>query len=301
MTLEDFYKNCQLCPRRCGVNRYDNQLGYCHETAELNIGRAALHFWEEPCLSGEKGSGAIFFAGCNMNCIFCQNRVLSQGKAGKRITGERLVEIFFELKAKGAHNINLVTPTHYVPHIRQAIIEAKIKGFDLPFIYNCSGFEKVETLKSLEGLIDVYLPDFKYNDEEIAIKYSQATGYPERVKEALSEMVRQRGKVCFNEEGLMTEGVIVRHLILPGSLRDSKKIVKYLYDNYGNQIYISLMNQYTPMPEVLNHPLLGKKIKKNIYERLIQYAIDLGVENAFVQEGGTARESFIPIFNGEGV
>lgn len=301
MNIEAVYTKCQLCPRACAVNRHEGKIGYCHETEQLVVGRAALHFWEEPCLSGERGSGAVFFAGCNMGCVFCQNNELSKGKVGKVITVERLVEIFFELKGQGAHNINLVTPTHYIPHLVIALRKAKILGLALPIIYNCSGYESVEALKSLEGLIDIYLPDYKYEDEKLALKYSKAKGYPKVVKAAIAEMVRQTGGPVFDEEGMMQKGVIVRHLLLPGQLMDSKAIVRYLYETYGNQIFMSLMNQYTPLKHVKDYPELDRKVTQRSYNRLIDFALSLGVENAFIQEGETAEESFIPSFKGEGV
>lgn len=301
MNTENLYTNCTLCPRNCRAGRTLGKVGYCHETDELVIGRAALHFWEEPCLSGERGSGAVFFAGCNMGCVFCQNYELAHGKVGKKVSTERLAQIFFELAEKGAHNINLVTPTHYIPHIREALIMAKAQGLKLPIIYNCSGYEQLSSLKLLEGLIDIYLPDFKYFDESLALKYSKAKGYPEVAKAAISEMVRQVGAAEFDEDGMMQKGVIVRHLLLPGQLMNAKAVVKYLYDTYGDTIFLSLMNQYTPLEQVKGIEALDRKVSKKAYERLIDYAIALGVENAFIQEGDTAEESFIPDFNGEGV
>ena len=292
---------CQLCPRACGVNRESGKVGYCQKSDQLVVGRAALHHWEEPCISGTKGSGAVFFSGCTMGCVFCQNHCLSKGEAGKEISIERLAEIFIELQEQGAHNINLVTPTHYTLHIVEALKMAKDKGLSIPVIYNCSGYEKVETLRLLEGLVQVYLPDFKYYSEELARKYSKAPHYFEYASEAVKEMVRQVGEATFNEEGIIQKGVIVRHLLLPGQLMDSKKIVRYLYENYGNSIWMSLMNQYTPLEQVAKYPELNRKVTKKAYNRLIDFALDLGLENGFIQEGETAKESFIPLFNGEGV
>lgn len=294
-------EHCMLCPRVCRVNRKLGQKGYCRQSAELMIGRAALHHWEEPCISGTKGSGTVFFAGCNMGCVFCQNYNLSRAKEGKLVTVSRLAEIFLELEAQGAHNINLVTPTHYVVAVIEALELAKTRGLTRPIIYNCSGYERVETLEMLDGLVDIYLPDCKYYSEELAKKYSHAPLYFEVASKAIEEMVRQVGSPKFDEEGIMQKGVIVRHLMLPGKLMDSKAIVKYLYGQYKDTIYMSLMNQYTPLPHVIDYPELNRKVSRKSYERLIQYALDLGVENAFIQEGETAIESFIPIFNGEGV
>lgn len=293
--------HCRLCPRECGVNRMQGEKGYCKQTDQVVLGRAALHFWEEPCLSGTRGSGTVFFAGCNMGCVFCQNKELAHGTIGKRVTIQQLAAIFLKLQHKGAHNINLVTPTHYIEQIKEALILAKGQGLNLPIIYNCGGYEKVESLKALEGLIDIYLPDYKYEDSLTALKYSNARNYPECAKKAIAEMVRQCSKVQFNQEGIMISGVLVRHLLLPGHLYEAKRIVSYLWNTYGSTIYMSLMNQYTPLESVQDWPELNTKVKNKVYNRLVDYAIELGIENAFIQEGETAKESFIPEFNGEGV
>lgn len=290
--------SCKICPRECGVNRNLGQIGYCKEGSEIVAARAALHYWEEPCISGEEGSGAVFFSGCNMGCVFCQNENISHGKIGKEISLRRLVDIFFELKEKGARNINLVTPTHYIPQIKEAILIAKKEKLNLPFVYNTSSYEKVESLRSLEGLIDIYLPDLKYYSNEMSLKYSKANDYFSYATKAIDEMVRQVGTPKF-EDDMMTRGVIVRHLLLPEGLNDSKKIVKYLYQTYKDDIYISLMSQYTPMQGVL--PPLNRKVTKKEYDKLVDFAIELGVENGFIQEGETASESFIPPFNCEGI
>ena len=292
---------CTLCPRECGVNRVDGQKGFCRVNAQLMIARAALHMWEEPCISGEEGSGAVFFSGCSMGCIFCQNAEISAGRVGKTISVERLAEIFLELQEQRANNINLVTAGHYVPLVKEALVKAKEMGLKIPVVYNSSGYEKKETLQILEGLIDVYLPDFKYMDSGLAKEYSHAADYPQIAKEAIKEMVRQVGKPVFDERGMIQKGVIVRHLMLPGCLLDSKRVVRYLYETYGDQIYISMMNQYTPMPRVEEDARLGKRVKKKSYEALLDFAIGLGVENGFFQEGETAQESFIPAFDCEGV
>jgi putative pyruvate formate lyase activating enzyme len=298
---EQLLTDCTLCPRNCHVNRIKGQRGYCRESSELVVARAALHMWEEPCISGEKGSGTVFFSGCAMGCVYCQNHNIAIGAAGKEISINRLSEIFLELQAKEANNINLVTPSHYVPQIVDAIILAKENGLHIPIVYNCGSYEKVETLKLLDGLIDIYLPDFKYMDDDIAIKYSNAKDYAKHAKDAIAEMVRQTGEVQFSDEGIMTKGVIVRHLTLPGYLEDSKKIIQYLYKTFGDTIYISIMNQFTPLETVTNYPEINRKITENEYEELVDYAIELGVENGFIQEGETATDSFIPEFNEEGV
>ena len=275
--------------------------GYCGVKNTLRVARAALHFWEEPCISGEEGSGAVFFTGCNLRCVFCQNFQIARAEQGKEITVERLSEIFLELQAQKANNINLVTATHYVPQVVCALKRAKEQGLNIPVVYNCGGYESVETLKMLEGLVDIYLPDFKYVDTERAKRYSRAENYPEVAKSALAEMVRQQPEAKFDERGIMKKGVIVRHLMLPSGIKDSKAVVKYLYETYGDQIYISLMNQYTPLPHVEEYPEINRKVKKFEYDRLVDYAISLGVENGFIQEGETAEESFIPAFTNEGV
>ena len=257
--------------------------------------------WEEPCISGDDGSGTIFFGGCNLGCIYCQNAEIRDGKVGREISVERLSEIFFELKEKGANNINLVTPTHFVPHIIKALDIAKSQNFNLPVVYNTSGYEKIETLKMLNGYVDVYLPDFKYYNSKSAKEYSNASDYTDYVKPAIDEMLSQVGNPVFSKDGIIKKGVIVRHLLLPNHLEESKEIIKYLYDTYKDDIFISIMNQYTPMPQVADHPALSRKVTDAEYDELVNYAIDIGVENGFIQEGETAKESFIPPFNNEGV
>ena len=306
--LADFHNNsnrlsdCTLCPRECHVNRLKGQRGRCHETAEIVVARAALHMWEEPCVSGSAGSGTVFFSGCCMGCIFCQNHNIAEAKAGKVITTDRLAEIFLELQSQGAANINLVTPTHYVPQIITALELAKAKGMDLPVVYNTSGYEKAETLQMLKGYVDVYLPDFKYMEAELAKAYSGAEDYPAYAKAAIKEMVDQTGPVQIDEEsGMIKKGVIVRHLVLPGHVKNSKAVIRYLYETYGDNILISIMNQYTPMPQVSEDPLLSRKVTKREYEKVVDYALDIGMEYGFIQEGEAAKESFIPEFDLEGV
>ena len=295
-------KECRLCPRECGVDRSEGKKGYCGASNELKVARAALHMWEEPCISGEAGSGAVFFSGCPMRCRFCQNYSIAAARKGKVISIERLAQIFLELQEKGAANINLVTPTHYTLHIIKALDLAKENGLRIPVVYNTSGYEKTETLKLLRGYIDIYLPDFKYMDGLLAAAYSNAPDYPEYAKRALEEMVGQTGPLKLDEEtGMARSGVIVRHLVLPVHVRNSKAVIQYLYETYGDQIYISIMNQYTPMPQVTKDKLLGRKVTRREYEKVIDYALELGVENGFFQEGDVAEESFIPEFDSEGV
>ena len=297
---------CTLCPRNCSVDRENGKTGYCGQTDKVYVARAALHMWEEPCISGKEGSGTVFFCGCTLRCIFCQNHRIALGKAqsgdkiGKEISIDRLKEIFLELQETGANNINLVTGTHYIPQIARALKLAKEEGLKIPVVYNTSGYEKTESLRMLNGLVDIYLPDMKYVSKELSKEYSNAPDYFDVASKALEEMVRQAGEAQFDNRGYMIKGVIVRHLVLPGSTKDSKAVLDYLWNTYGNNIFISIMNQYTPMEQIKNHPLLSRKVTKREYSKVVDYALGLGWENGFIQEGETARESFIPDFNGEG-
>ena len=299
---------CSLCPRNCFVDRSEGKTGYCGQTDKIYVARAALHMWEEPCISGKEGSGTVFFCGCSLRCIFCQNHKIALGKEesgekiGKEISVERLKEIFLELEKEGANNINLVTGTHYIPQIAEALKLAKAEGLVIPVVYNTGGYEKVESLRLLDGLVDIYLPDLKYVSKKLSKEYSNAEDYFEVASGAIKEMVRQVGEPEFDERGYLRKGVIVRHLVLPGSTKDSKAVLEYLWNTYGNKIYISIMNQYTPMEEqIKNHPLLSRKVTKREYSKVVDYALSLGWENGFIQEGETAKESFIPGFNGVGV
>lgn len=336
-------KYCCICPRNCGVDRTSGITGVCGMTDKVVISRAALHFWEEPCISGysegcapdkKRGSGAVFFAGCNLGCIYCQNADISgvkknqkgnseessnsqknllkvQGKTdiremddtreksiGKEVTIQELADIFLGLQDREhAYNINLVTGVHFVPQIAEALKLAKKNGLVVPIIYNSSGYEKTETLKLLDGLIDVYLPDMKYISEDVAAEYSRAGDYPEIAKAAIKEMYRQVGSADFYEIDditLIRKGVIVRNLLLPGHVRESEKIIEYLYETYGDSIYISLMSQYTPMPQMAGHPLLSRRVTRREYDRLVDHGLDIGISNAFIQDRHVAKESFIP-------
>ena len=296
--------SCTLCPRRCGADRAAGRTGFCGAGGTLKAARAALHYWEEPCISGTKGSGTVFFSGCTLKCCFCQNYPISAEGLGKEISVKHLAEIFLNLQEQGANNINLVTPDHYIPQIISAIDMARSRNFKLPFVYNCSGYETAEMIQLLDSYIDVYLPDFKFMSPDLSAKYSNAPDYPEHAKASISEMVRQCGgdQTRFDDDGIMQRGVIVRHLQLPDHLDDSKSIITYLYNTYKDSIYISIMNQYTPMPGIENRfPELGRTITSSEYDELVDYAIDIGVENGFIQEGETAKESFIPAFDNEGV
>ena len=295
------YENCLLCPRKCGINRSTGQTGVCGVSSEIKVARAALHYWEEPCISGKRGSGAVFFSGCSLHCVFCQNREISDGKEGKVISKERLSDIFMELADKGANNINLVTPGQYIPDIVWAVNDAKSRGMKLPIIYNTSGYENVTELKLLEGIVDVYLPDFKYMDSTLSARYSRAKDYPSVAKKALSEMVRQQPDVVIDDAtGLIQKGVIVRQLLLPGHVNDAKAVLKYLYDTYHDHVYISMMSQFTPIA-LKDYPEINRTVTRREYERLVDYALEIGITNAFIQEGDVAKDSFIPAFDCEGV
>ena len=295
------YENCLLCPRKCGINRSTGQTGVCGVSSEIKVARAALHYWEEPCISGKRGSGAVFFSGCSLHCVFCQNREISDGKEGKLISKERLSDIFMELADKGANNINLVTPGQYIPDIVWAVNDAKSRGMKLPIIYNTSGYENVTELKLFEGIVDVYLPDFKYMDSTLSAMYSRAKDYPSVAKQALSEMVRQQPDVVIDDAtGLIQKGVIVRQLLLPGHVNDAKAVLKYLYDTYHDHVYISMMSQFTPIA-LKDYPEINRTVTRREYERLVDYALEIGITNAFIQEGDVAKDSFIPAFDCERV
>ncbi len=302
----DDMKSCRVCPRECGVDRTAGQYGFCKAGAEVIVARAALHYWEEPCISGKEGSGAVFFSGCSLGCIYCQNVEISGIKSrlpGIAVSIEKLGRIFTDLQDKEhANNINLVTAAHYIPQVAKALTIARSRGLKIPVIYNSGGYEKVSSLRMLEGLVDVYLPDFKYFSPQTAKQYSHAEDYPKIAAAAIAEMVRQTGPVRFSSpQGLIEKGVIVRHLLLPGHVSEAKKIVSYLHETFGPDIYLSMMNQYTPMPHMKGEPLLSRKTTKREYDRLISHALEIGVENGFIQEGETAKESFIPKWDGEGV
>jgi len=311
--------DCTLCPRRCHANRTAGETGYCGQTAEITAARAALHFGEEPCISGSTGSGAVFFTGCSLQCVFCQNhRIAGYRQSGPAyrlsrqhtdslhsfptISCRRLAEIFLELQDKGAANINLVTAGHFLPQVCLALDLAKAQGLSIPIVYNSSGYEEVSSLQMLKGLVDIYLPDLKYHSPQLSAQYSHAADYFAKASAAIEEMFRQTGKPVFApDSGLMKKGVIVRHLLLPGQSGDSKRVLRYLHDSYGNDIYVSIMNQYTPTEHVAAYPELNRRITQEEYARVLAFADKIGIENGYMQESGTASESFIPAFDGEGL
>ena len=293
------YKKCSLCPRNCQINRYQ-KLGFCNCDNNIRLALAKLFFYEEPPISGINGSGTIFFSGCNLKCCFCQNMEISSLNKGKIVSIKRLAEIMIELQNKKEENINLVTPTMYIPSIIKAIKKARKMGLNIPIIYNSSGYESVNAIKLLNGYIDVYLPDFKYYDNNYAMKYSKANNYLENAKSAILEMFKQTGPCLFDNEGMIKKGVIVRHLMLPGLKDDTKKILNYLFNTYHDDIYISIMNQYTPNKYV-SYDELKNPLNKKDYDEIILYAVSLGINNAFCQVGETVSESFVPEFNYEGL
>ena len=289
----NYYRECRLCPRNCGVDR-SRTVGVCGQSDKLYVARAALHMWEEPCISGESGSGTVFFSGCNLGCVYCQNREISSEHKGFEITSDRLAEIFLELQDKGENNINLVTPTHYVSHIIKAL--DAVKGLDIPIVYNCGGYESVETLKMLEGLVDIYLPDFKYADSVLAAEYSHAPDYFERASEAIKEMNRQVGVLKLDSGGIAERGLIIRHLVLPGAVSNTKKVLRWIKENLPEGTVVSLMSQYTPCAKAAEHPPLDRRISKYEYEIALDAMIDLGFDNGYVQSRRSAQKDFIPDF-----
>lgn len=301
---------CLLCPRHCEVNRSVGERGFCGMTEELLVARAAPHFWEEPCISGKQGSGTVFFSGCNLRCVYCQNHKIAAGKLGRPMSSEELLETFRLLQEQGCHNINLVTPSHYALQLAEILRREKPA---VPVVYNTSSYECVQVLRNLEGLVDIYLADLKYLDQSPARRYSHAADYPETARAALQEIVRQTGgaeyvledgsviknAVEYPDGALMRRGVIVRHLLLPGQTEEAKRVLRYLYETYGDTIAISILNQYTPLPQVAAYPELNRRVTEEEYEEVVEYALELGIGHGFLQEGGTASESFIPEFSGE--
>lgn len=305
MDWEDLTESpCNLCPRECGAKRSEGQKGYCLVGEEPRVARAALHMWEEPCISGKSGSGTVFFSGCSLRCVYCQNYEISAGEKGKPVSVERLSRIFLELQEKQAENINLVTPEPYVKKIAEAVLLAKRSGLNIPVVYNGSGYAKREVIRKLSGVVDIFLTDFKYMEEEPAGRYSGAPDYPKIAKAALAEMVELTGEPSFDEKGMMKKGVIVRHLLLPGHKKNAREVIRYVHETYQDRVYLSLMSQYTPferLKELSGCEKLSRKVTKREYQAVVEYALSLGVTNAFIQEGDVAEESFIPSFDLEGI
>ena len=297
--MNELLNKCVLCPRNCSINRNRGEVGFCKVGNKIRIAKAYLHMWEEPCISGDKGSGTIFFSNCNLKCIFCQNYYISEEGNGVEISVERFSDICLDLQKQGALNINLVTPTHYVPLIIDGLKLAKSRGLCIPVVYNSSGYENVETIKLLGGIIDIYLPDLKYYSNEYGEKYSNCKDYFKYASMAIDEMFKQQPKCIFDKNGILKKGVIVRHLLLPNMEEDSKKIIKYLYDKYRDNIYLSIMNQYTPIRKC-KYSELNKRVEDSVYDEVINYAWNIGIRNAFIQDGESQSESFIPKWDFKG-
>ena len=292
MKLE-LLKKCTICPHNCGINRLNNQIGRCKSKDTVKIALYSTHNFEEPCISGKKGSGTVFFSNCNMNCVFCQNYEISQQGKGKEISVEELAEIFIKQQEKDVENINLVTPTSYVPQIIEAIKIARKQGLKLPIVYNTNGYEKVETLKMLEGYIDIYLPDFKYSDDLLAKRLSKVDNYFEIVTEALKEMYRQTGNAIFNDEGIMQKGMIIRHLVLPNHILNSRRVLKWINENM-HDVYVSVMAQYFPTYKAKEIEDINRKLTKEEYEQIENYLYRLDLENGYIQELGEHEEEYVP-------
>lgn len=298
--MQNLLKNCQICPKKCLANRLSHT-GSCGAGSQIRAAKAFLHQWEEPCLSGEKGSGTIFFSGCNLNCLFCQNYRISQEYSGKEISTDRLAEIMLALQQQGAANINLVTPTPYAVHIIQAVSTAKQKGLNIPVIYNTNGYDTVETVKMLEGTVDIYLPDIKYYSDAYAFKYSNVKNYFHYATQAVMAMVEQVGHPVFDDKGMMKKGVLIRHLVLPDLLDDTKKILKWIKDNLGEQAFVSLMCQYTPLFNASKSEQINRKLDEWEYDLIIDYFFEIGLENGFVQEHSSATSDYVPDFDLSGL
>lgn len=292
MKLE-LLEKCTICPHNCGINRTNNQIGRCKSKDTVKIALYSTHNFEEPCISGKKGSGTVFFSNCNMNCVFCQNYEISQQGKGKEITIEELAEIFIKQQEKDVENINLVTPTSYVPQIIEAIKIARNKGLKLPIVYNTNGYEKVETLEMLEGYVDIYLPDFKYSDNKLAKRLSKVDNYFEIATRALKEMYRQTGKAVFDDRGIMQKGIIIRHLVLPNHILNSRKVLKWINENM-NDVYVSVMAQYFPTYKAKDIEDINRKLSKEEYEQIENYLYRLDLENGYIQELGEHEEEYVP-------
>lgn len=299
--MKNILEKCGLCPFECGVNRVEGHKGMCKATGEVHVAKAYAHKWEEPCISGENGSGTVFFTHCNLKCVFCQNFTISQEGVGKAVSVERLSDIFLNLQQKGVHNINLVTPTIYTPQIIEALKLSKSRGLSLPVVWNSNAYEKVETLKVLNGLVDVFLPDLKYRDDTMALRYSGAPHYFQVATRAIMEMFSQVGEPKFDEKGIIKRGLIIRHLVLPGHTEDSKKILRWIRKNLPRGVYISLMSQYMPYYKARSFPEIDRKLSAEEYDEVIEYFFELGLENGFVQEEGAASEEYVPDFDLGGI
>ncbi|HHW03787.1 MAG TPA: radical SAM protein [Thermoanaerobacterales bacterium] len=290
-------EKCTLCPFQCKVNRTIGQKGICRAPENMIVAKAFAHRWEEPCISGEKGSGTVFFTHCNLRCIFCQNFRISQEGYGKAVTIDELAGIFLRLQQEGVHNINLVTPTIYTLQIIEAIKSARSQGLSLPIVWNSNAYESADVIRILKGFVDVYLPDLKYFDDDIAVKYSKAPNYFNIATRAILEMFSQVGEPVFDEKGIIKRGLIIRHLVLPGHKEDSKRILRWIAENLPKGVYISLMSQYMPYYKAESHPELNRRLSAAEYDEIVEYFFELGLENGFVQEEGASSEEYVPDFD----
>ncbi|MCD8036368.1 MAG: radical SAM protein [Clostridiales bacterium] len=297
----NYYENCTLCPRNCGVNRSAGRIGYCKMPSEIHAALASVHMWEEPPISGTNGSGTIFFTGCNLRCVFCQNHDISSENHGKAISIDQLAQIMLEEQDRGVHNINLVTAVHYIPSVTEAIVKAKENGLKIPIVYNSGGYEKAESLKMLDGLIDIYLPDIKYFSAELSAKYSAAPDYFEQAVSAVAEMYRQIGQNAFDEKGLLKKGVIIHHLVLPSHKEDSFKVLDAIKENFGEEAYVSLLRQYTPMYRTNEYKEINRRLMSLEYTRVIDHFFDIGLKNGYVQEKSSATSEYTPLFDLSGL
>lgn len=297
----NLYKNCSICPRNCRIDRTKGQIGYCQSGHEIKAALASVHMWEEPPISGSCGSGTIFFSGCNLRCVFCQNYTISSENSGKTISTERLSEIMLEQQARGVHNINLVTATHFIPSIIKAVQKAKNNGLKIPIVYNTGGYEKVESIKMLEGTVDIYLPDIKYFSTELSLKYSGASDYFDYASEAVLEMYHQTGNNIYDDNGIMKSGVIIRHMIMPSHKEDSYKVLDWIRDNIGTEACVSLLSQYTPAYNAEKYKEINRKLMSLEYTRVIEHFFDIGLKNGFMQEKSSAESKYTPIFDLSGL
>ena len=289
--------NCMLCPHKCGINRLERKKGRCKCDDKLKIALASLHMFEEPCISGTNGSGTVFFSNCNLNCVYCQNYEISQLGKGKEISVQILANIFLKQQGKNAHNINLVTPTMYVYQIIEAIKIAKSNGLNIPIIYNSNGYENIESIKLLDGYIDIYLPDLKYYTDSLSKKYSKVNNYFEIATNAIKEMYNQVGNATFDGEGLIKKGVIIRHLVLPNHIQNTKNILKWIKDNMPEDIYVSVMAQYFPTYKANEDNLINRKLSKKEYKEVLNYLYSLDIKNGYIQDLGTHEQEYVPDFN----
>lgn len=292
--MKELLENCNICPHKCNINRNKGKIGRCKATNKIKVALYSVHNFEEPCISGEKGSGTVFFSNCNLNCIYCQNYEISQQGRGKEISIEELSDIFIEQQKRNVENINLVTPTSYVAQIIEAIKIARKKGLNIPIVYNTNGYENIETIKMLDGYVDIYLPDLKYYYNDIAKKYSKIDNYFEIATKAIKEMEKQIGKTVIDENGIMKKGIIIRHLVLPNNIENSKKILKWIRENMNNDTYISVMAQYFPTYKAKEDLELNRKLIKQEWREIEEYIEELGIENGFIQELGEHEEEYVP-------